>query len=262
MTIPSLVANSFLEDLALVLCVAAATTVIFHALRQPVVVGYLLAGMIVGPHTPGLFVDASRIHGVSELGVILLMFALGLEFSIRRLLRLGPRAAFITAVQVGLMIWLGYVCGRALGWSALESIFTGALLSISSTTIVAKAFAEQQVGAGLPDLALGVLLCEDLVAVIMLAVLTPLGAGATLNAGALEWTGLRLGIFLLAMVGGGSLVIPPLIRFVARMGRDETLVVASVGICFGFAMEAERAGFGGLPGRLAGGGIGHGRTPR
>ena len=111
-----MVANSFLEDLALVLCVAAATTVVFHALRQPVVVGYLVAGMVVGPYTPGSASStASRIHGVSELGVILLMFALGLEFSIRRLLRLGPRAAFITAVQVGLMIWLGYVCGRALG---------------------------------------------------------------------------------------------------------------------------------------------------
>jgi CPA2 family monovalent cation:H+ antiporter-2 len=242
-TIPSFVANSFLEDLALVLCVAAVTTVIFHMVRQPVVVGYLVAGMIVGPYTPGIFVDASRIHGVSELGVILLMFTLGLEFSIRRLLRLGPRAAFITAVQVGLMLWLGYVCGRALGWSGLESIFTGALLSISSTTIVAKAFAEQHVGADLRDLALGVLLCEDLVAVIMLAVLTPLGAGAALNAPALEWTALRLLMFLVVIVGGGMLLVPPLVRFVARIGRDETLVVASVGICFGFAMEAERAGY-------------------
>jgi CPA2 family monovalent cation:H+ antiporter-2 len=242
-TIPTLLANSFLEDLALVLCVAAVTTVVFHVLRQPVVVGYLVAGMICGPYTPLILVDSSRIHGVSELGVILLMFTLGLEFSIRRLLRLGPRAAFITAVQVGLMLWLGYVCGRALGWSELESIFTGALLSISSTTIVAKAFAEQEVSADLRDLTLGVLLCEDLVAVIMLAVLTPLGAGAALNAGALGWTGLRLGIFLLAMVGGGILLIPPLMRFVGRTGRDETLVVASVGICFGFAMQAERAGY-------------------
>lgn len=241
--IPTLVARSFLDDLALVLCVAAVTTVIFHALRQPVVVGYLVAGMIVGPYTPGLLVDESRIRGVSELGVILLMFALGLEFSIRRLLRLGPRAAFITAVQVGLMIWLGYVCGRALGWSELESVFTGALLSISSTTIVAKAFAEQQVGGDLRDLALGVLLCEDLVAVIMLAVLTPLADGAGPSPAALGWTAVRLGGFLLAMIGGGILLIPPLVRFVARTGRDETLVVASVGICFGFAMAAERAGY-------------------
>ncbi len=241
--IPNLVANSFLEDLALVACVAAAVTVIFQALRQPVVVGYLIAGMIVGPYTPLIFVDLSRLHGVSELGVILLMFALGLEFSIRRLLRLGPRAAFITAVQVGLMLWLGYVCGRALGWTELESIFTGALLSISSTTIVAKAFAEQRVGTDLRELALGVLLCEDLAAVIMLAVLTPLGAGAELSAGALEWTGLRLGVFLLVIVGGGILAIPPLMRLVARIGSDETMVVAGVGICFAFAMGAERAGY-------------------
>ena len=243
MTIPSLLANSFLEDLAFVLCVAAVMTVVFQKLRQPVVVGYLLSGMIVGPYTPGILVDTSRIHGVSELGVILLMFALGLEFSIRRLLRLGPRAAFVTAVQVGLMLWLGYICGRALGWSEMESVFTGALLSISSTTIVAKAFAEYQVSASLRELALGVLLCEDLVAVIMLAVLTPLAAGASLNAGALEWTGARLAIYLIATVGGGMLIIPPLVRFLVSMGRDETLVVASLAICFGFAMEAERAGY-------------------
>ena len=243
MVVPTLVASSFLEDLALVLCVAAVTTVVFHALRQPVVVGYLIAGMIVGPYTPGILVDASRLHGVSELGVILLMFALGLEFSIRRLLRLGPRAAFITAVQVGLMLWLGYVCGRALGWTELESIFTGALLSISSTTIVAKAFGEQEVGASLRELALGVLLCEDLVAVIMLAVLTPVGAGASLSVGALEWTGARLALYLLVTVGGGILLIPALVRFIDKMGRDETLVVASLAICFGSAMAAERAGY-------------------
>ncbi len=243
MTIPTLVANSFLEDLALVSIVAAATTVLFRALRQPAVVGYLIAGMIVGPYTPLIFVDADRLHGVSELGMILLMFALGLEFSIRRLLRLGPRAAFITAVQVGLMLWLGYICGRLLGWSELESIFTGAVLSISSTTIVAKAFAEQRVGVDLRELALGVLLCEDLAAVIMLAVLTPLGAGAGLSAMVLEWTGLRLAVFLVAIVGGGILAIPPLVRLIARIGNDETMVVASVGICFGLAMAAERAGY-------------------
>jgi len=238
-----LVANSFLEDLALVLCVAAVTTMVFEGLAQPVVVGYLLAGMIVGPYTPGILVDAARIHDVSELGVILLMFALGLEFSVRRLLRLGPRAAFVTAVQVGLMLWLGYICGRALGWSVLTSIFTGALLSISSTTIVAKAFAEQQVGSSLRELALGVLLCEDLVAVIMLAVLTPLGAGASFNTVALEWTGARLAIYLVATVGGGILLIPPLVHLVVRMNRDEILLVTSLAICFAFAMEAERAGY-------------------
>ena len=133
--------HTFLEDLAIVLCVAAVVTIIFQKIRQPVVVGYLIRALIVGPNVPiPLFVDPGRIHTLSELGVILLMFALGLEFSVRKLIRLGPASGFITALQVGFMIWLGYICGRAMGWTPLESIFTGALLSISSTTVVAKAY--------------------------------------------------------------------------------------------------------------------------
>src|SRR5271155_3079838 len=109
----------------MVLCVAAVTTIIFQKIRQPVVVGYLIAGIIVGPHLPiPLLADFDRIHTLSELGVILLMFGLGLEFSVRKLIRLGPASSFITALEVGFMIWLGYVCGRALRWTPLESIFT------------------------------------------------------------------------------------------------------------------------------------------
>src|SRR5215475_14685480 len=138
-----LVTHSFLEDLGMVLCVAAVTAVVFDAIKQPIVVGYLIAGLIVGPHVPiPLLADPNRIHILSELGVILLMFALGLEFSIRKLIRLGPTAGFVTAMQVGLMMWLGYVTGRAMGWTELEGIFAGAMLSISSTTIVAKSFDE------------------------------------------------------------------------------------------------------------------------
>jgi len=176
------ISHSILEDLGLVLCVAALTTVIFQLIRQPVVVGYLIAGMIVGPHVMiPLLADSDRIHTLSELGVILLMFALGLEFSIRKLIRLGPTAGFVTAMQVGLMMWLGYVTGRAMGWTELEGIFAGAMLSISSTTIVAKAFDEiGNIGQRLRDLVFGVLLAEDLTAVIMLAVLTALASGAGL----------------------------------------------------------------------------------
>src|SRR5216684_1263145 len=111
-----LVSHSILQDLATVLCVAAITTVIFQKIRQPVVVGYLIAGLLVGPYVPfPLLVDQARIHTLSELGVILLMFALGLEFSIHRLIKLGPTSGFITALQVGLMVWLGFMCGRAMG---------------------------------------------------------------------------------------------------------------------------------------------------
>ena len=229
----------------MVLCVAAVTTVIFQKIRQPVVVGYLLAGIIVGPHVTiiPLLADSERIHTLSELGVILLMFALGLEFSVRKLLRLGPTSGFITALQVGFMIWLGYVCGRALGWTPLESIFTGALLSISSTTIVAKAYDETPVPARLRELAFGVLLAEDLTAVVELAVLTTLASGAAVSAPMMTVTIARLILFLVAFVGIGFLIVPPLVRLVVRVDRPETTLVSSIGICFAFALLAEHAGY-------------------
>jgi CPA2 family monovalent cation:H+ antiporter-2 len=228
----------------MVLCVAAVTTIIFQKIRQPVVVGYLIAGMIVGPHLPiPLLADFDRIHTLSELGVILLMFALGLEFSVRKLIRLGPTSGFITAVQVGFMIWLGYVCGRALGWTPLESIFTGAILSISSTTIVAKAYQETPVSDRLRELVFGVLLAEDLTAVVELAILTTLASGASVSASLLTVTMARLILFLVAFVGTGLIVVPPVIRFIVRMGRPETTLVAAVGLCFAFAILAEHAGY-------------------
>jgi CPA2 family monovalent cation:H+ antiporter-2 len=229
----------------MVLCVAAITTVIFQKIRQPVVVGYLLAGLIVGPHITiiPLLADSERIHTLSELGVILLMFALGLEFSVRKLLRLGPTSGFITALQVGFMIWLGYVCGRALGWTPLESIFTGAILSISSTTIVAKAYDETPVPQRLRELAFGVLLAEDLTAVVELAVLTTLASGAAVSAPMMTITIARLILFLVAFVGIGFIVVPPLVRMVVRVNRPETTLVASIGICFAFALLAEHAGY-------------------
>jgi K+:H+ antiporter len=238
------VSHTILEDLGLVLCVAAATTVLFQAIRQPVVVGYLVAGMIVGPHVPiPLLADSARIQMLSELGVILLMFALGLEFSVRKLLRLGPTAGFVTALQVGLMIWLGFVIGRAFGWTELESVFTGALLSISSTTIVAKAYDERPVDDGVRDLVFSVLLAEDLTAVMLLAVLTALASGAGLSAGMMGLTAGRLALFLVALVGGGMLIVPPLMRRVVRLGQAETTLIAAIGICFGFAILAEKSGY-------------------
>ncbi len=239
-----LTSHTFLEDLAMVLCVAAITTIIFQKIRQPVVVGYLIAGMIVGPNLPiPLFADPDRIRTLSELGVILLMFALGLEFSVRKLIRLGPTSGFITALQIGFMIWLGYVCGRALGWTPLESVFTGAILSISSTTIVAKAYDETPVSEGLRELVFGVLLAEDLTAVVELAILTTLASGASVSASLMTVTVARLILFLVAFVGIGFIVVPPVVRFVVRMGRAETTLVAVVGLCFAFAILAEHAGY-------------------
>jgi CPA2 family monovalent cation:H+ antiporter-2 len=235
--------QTFLEDLAMVLCVAAVTTIVFQKIRQPVVVGYLIAGLVVGPYIPPLLADPERIHTLSEFGVILLMFALGLEFSVRKLIRLGPTSGFITLIQVGFMIWLGYVCGRALGWTPLESIFTGAILSISSTTIVAKAYQETPVSDRLRELVFGVLLAEDLTAVVELAILTTLASGASVSASLMTITVARLILFLVAFVGIGFIVVPPAVRFVVRMGRPETTLVAVVGICFAFSILAEHAGY-------------------
>jgi monovalent cation:H+ antiporter-2, CPA2 family len=240
----ALISHDFLGDLALVLCVAAITTVVFQALRQPVVVGYLVAGMIVGPHLPiPIFVSHDRIEQLSELGVILLMFAIGLEFRLRSLVRLLPTAGFITVVQVGLLIWLGYVVGQAFGWSVIESLFAGAMIAISSTTIIAKAFAEEQVDKRLSELVFGVALFEDLVAVILLAILTAIATGAGLSARMIEITVGELLLFLIATTAVGILIIPRAIRLIARFKRKETLVVASVGICFAFAMIDEMAGY-------------------
>src|SRR3990167_4646685 len=126
--------HTFLKALATVLCVAAATTVLFGRLRLPVVLGYVLAGMIVGPHIPlPLVADRQVVQTLSELGVTLLMFALGLELSLRKLVRIGKTAGFIMIIEVGTMLSLGYFVGRLLGFRPIEAIFTGAIVSISST---------------------------------------------------------------------------------------------------------------------------------
>ncbi len=241
---PVLTSHNFVEDLALVLCVASITTVVFEMLRQPVVVGYLAAGLIVGPNFRiPLFADINRIHALSELGVILLMFAIGLEFSLRKLVKLAPTAGFITVVQVGLLVWIGYAIGRALDWTILESVFTGAVLSISSTTIIARAFREEQAAESLRELVFGVALFEDLVAIVMLAILTAVATGAELSTRMVRDTVGRLAFFLAALIGVGFLIVPRAIRFVARRQRNEALLVASVGLCFAFAMIAQDAGY-------------------
>src|SRR6266545_2204026 len=131
--------HGFLRSLALVLCTAAVTTVVFQRLHQPVVLGYLLAGMIIGPHVPvPLVADQDTIQTLAELGVILLMFSLGLEFSLRKLIQVGPTAGIVAVIQVSIMLWLGFVTGRSFGWPVRESFYTGAMLAISSTTIIAK----------------------------------------------------------------------------------------------------------------------------
>jgi CPA2 family monovalent cation:H+ antiporter-2 len=236
--------HEFLRSLTIVLGIAALTTVLFQRLRQPVVLGYIIAGLLIGPHVPfPLVANGDIVRTLSELGVILLMFSLGLEFSLSRLARVGPTAGVTAIIQSFLVAWLGFLMGRLFGWSVLESVFVGAMIAISSTTIIAKAFDEQGIGGRLRELVVGVLLLEDLIAVVFLAALTAIATGAGLSPAALLPTIGRLTAFLLALVAVGILLVPRFIRFVVRLGRKETTLVASVGLCFATAYLAQEAGY-------------------
>ncbi|MCE9545429.1 MAG: cation:proton antiporter [Planctomycetia bacterium] len=236
--------HHFLETLALVLCAAALTTVVFQWLRQPVVLGYLLAGMLIGPHIPvAPTADSAVVHTLAELGVILLMFSLGIEFSLKKLFRVGPTALFVAVVQCSVMIWLGYLAGQAFGWSRLASLYAGGVIAISSTTIIVKAFEEQRIKGGFTQVVFGVLIVEDLIAILLITILTALSTGKSLTAVDLGMTAGRLAMFLVVLFVVGLLTVPRLMRAVVRLDRPETTVVASVGLAFGFALLAAMYGY-------------------
>ena len=233
-----------LTELALIMCVAAVTTALFQRLRQPVVLGYLLAGMLVGPHLPvPLFADESTARELSELGVVLIMFSLGLEFSLRKLVRVAPTAGVVAVIECSLMVSLGFLVGRAFGWTRYEALFGGAALAISSTTIIVKAFAEQRVSAARAEIVFGILVVEDLIAILLLAFLTAAASGARLDGPAMLRTVGRLAGFLVVLLAAGMLLVPRLVRAVVRLRRAETTVVAAVGLCFAFALLARKMGY-------------------
>lgn len=237
-------APEFLTSLAVVFCAAGLTTALFRKLRQPVIFGYLVAGMIVGPHIPiPLVADPRIVRTLSELGVILLMFFLGLEFHFRKLVRIGPTAGVVALLQCSFMIWLGYEAGRLFGWPPLESFYAGAVLSLSSTVIIGAVFMEQGIKGKFAEIVFGILIVEDLIAIFLLTVLTAVSSGAGLSARDLAVTGGRLALFLAGLLVFGMLTIPRFIRAVVRMDRPETTLVASVGISFAFALLARVFGY-------------------
>jgi monovalent cation:H+ antiporter-2, CPA2 family len=237
-------AHAFLQAVTIVLGVAAVTTVVFQRLKQPVVLGYLLAGLVIGPHVPvPLVADAAIVGTLSELGVILLMFSIGLEFSLSRLAEVGVSAAVTAVIQCSLMTWLGFVTARFFGWTTMEGLFTGAIIAISSTTIIAKVFDEQKIGGKLRRLVFGVLIVEDLVGILLMAALTAVASGAGLSARALALTVGRLGAFLVGLLVVGLLVVPRAVRAIVRLNRPETTLVASIGLCFGIALLAQSFGY-------------------
>lgn len=240
------VSHEFLRTLAIVLGVAAVTTMVFQRLRLPVVFGYMMAGLIVGPHVPiPLVADEGIVRTLSELGVILLMFSLGLEFTLRRLASAGWSVVIVAVLETGFMMWLGYEAGRLMGWPVLASLFAGATIAISSTTIIVKALAGPRARdrSRATDLVFGILIVEDLIAILLLAVLTPAAASGTADAGTLVPTLFRLVVFLALALVVGLLVVPRLMRAVVRLQSPEVTLVVSMGLCFGAAVLAQSIGY-------------------
>jgi len=236
--------SSFLSDFTMVLCVAAVTTILFQKLRQPVVLGYLLAGLILGPHVSiPLFAHEDTVKTLAELGVILVMFSIGLKFSIRRLVRVLPSAGLTSLIEISVMMWLGYNAGHFMGWTHLESIFAGAIVAFSSTMISSKALADHVTDEKLTRMVYSVLVVQDLVAVLLVAILTPLAAGSGLSMTGLMITSGSLFGFLAVLFGVGYLVIPFVIKRVVILKSTETLLVTTIGLCFAMALLAQKGGY-------------------
>ncbi len=235
-----------LADMAVVLAVAGVTTLLFNRLKQPTVLGYLLAGLIVGPFTwGGAFVqDAGTVRLLGDLGVIFLLFALGLEFNLRKLRKVGATALVSGTLQVALMIWLGYLVGRAFGLPPLGAIFLGSIVSISSTVIIVKVVGERgQQDQEWAQVVFGILIIEDILAVLMLTLLSAAGGAEALTPSAV---GFLLGKFALFIVGAlvlGLLVVPRFITYVAGLDLEDVLVVTAIALGFGLAILGGVLGF-------------------
>jgi len=237
---------SFLHDLAIVMITAGVVTVLFHRLKLPVVLGYILAGVLVGPHVPSVpFVqDRNTIQTLSGLGVILLMFSLGLEFSLRKLKEVGTAALIAATLKILIVVWAGYVLGVGFGWKKMDSVFLGAILSISSTTIIVKALEELgKTGEKFAQLIYGILIVEDILAIVMIALLSGFATTGSLQAGDIAMTVVRLGAFLGAVLVAGLLAVPRLLNYVGKFKSNEMLLISSLGLCFGVSLLAEKLGY-------------------
>lgn len=236
----------FLKDLAVIMVVAGCTTLIFHKLRQPVVLGYILAGLLIGPHTPpfALITNEHTIQGFADLGVVLLMFSLGLEFSLGRLREVGIAALVATGVEVMLMLWAGYELGRWFGWRTMDALFLGAMMAISSTMLVLRAIHEAgQKQERFARLVFGILVIEDIFAIVLIAVLSGIAITGSVEPGTALATVGKLSLFIVVALVLGLLLLPRLVDHIAAEGSSEMLLVASLGICFGAALLAAAAGF-------------------
>ncbi len=223
-----------IRDLAVILGVAAIITFLFRRIRQPVVLGYIAAGIVVGPHTPAFFTvsDIASIKVWAELGVIFLMFTLGLEFSFRRLARVGVSASTTASIELVGMMTLGIVGGSLLGRGRMDAVFLGCMIAISSTTIIMKAFEESNLKSKrFAELVFGILIVEDLAAVLMLVALASIATTSEIGGVQLLMAGVKLAIVVGAWFLVGMFLVPRLVSQVGRYGNDEMLTIVATGFC-------------------------------
>lgn len=242
------------SDLGLILITAGIVTILFKWLKQPVVLGYIVAGFLVSPHF-GLFpsiADITNIATWSEIGVIFLLFALGLEFSFKKLISVGGTASIGTLVNMGSMIAIGYVIGQLMNWTEMESIFLGGMLSMSSTTIIIKAFNDMDLQKKrFAGIVFGMLIVEDLAAILMMVLLTTLAGKEVIDAATAQHSGepnimgnmVNLGLFIIICFVVGIYLIPPLLKKFKRFLNEETLLIIAVGLCIGMVLFADKIGF-------------------
>ncbi|WP_152227641.1 cation:proton antiporter [Pseudomonas sp. SCB32] len=232
-------AIDFIQDLAVIMLIAGFVTILCHRFKQPVVLGYIIAGVIIGPHTPpfALVHDQETIKTLAELGVIFLMFCLGLEFSLRKLFQVGATAFIAAFLEITLMLWAGFEIGRLFDWSTMDSLFLGAILAMSSTTIIIKVLGDLKMkNERFAQLIFGVLIIEDILGIGIIALFSGIAVSGTVEADQVFSTVGKLSLFMVVALVVGILLVPRLLAYVAKFESNEMLLVTVLGLCFGFCL--------------------------
>ena len=237
---------SLFLDLAIILITAGVITVVFKWLKQPLVLGYIVAGFFIGPYFPWFpaIKDATNVHVWSDIGIVFLMFALGLEFSIKKLKKVGATGAITALTELAIMFLIGSSVGRMLGWQSMDCIFLGCMLSISSTSIIIKSFEDLKLKQQkFTSSVTAVLIVEDLIAVLLLVILSTVSVSKSFDGGELVMSLVKLVFSLIVWFVFGIFLIPTFLRWMRRYMTEETLCIVAVGLCFGMVVMASYAGF-------------------
>lgn len=234
------------KDLALILMVAGIVTIIFKKLKQPLVLGYIVAGFLVSPHMPYTMsvIDETDIKTWADIGVIFTLFSLGLDFSFKKIVKMGASPIIATVVIVFFMMMLGISIGHGFGWSKMDCIFLGGMLAMSSTTIIYKAFDDmglrQQKFAGM---VMSVLILEDILAIVMMVMLSAIAGGNNPDGEQMIGSVIKIAFFLVLWFIVGIFAIPLFLRSVRKLINNETLLIVALGLCCGMAVLSTKVGF-------------------